>query len=174
MYFFTIVAYNRRPILTTREGRNLLRTAISTIVKDRPFTLFATVLLPDHWHLVIELPPNDSDYSNRIKRIKQEFTRKWIDAGLPEARVTTAQRAKGERGIWQPRFWEHAIEDEDDLEACVDYIHWNPRKHNLVERVQDYPWSSFRRFVSAGHYELEWGGSEPNTIVGREDWGETY
>jgi putative transposase len=172
MYFFTVVTYNRRPILTTKEGRNFLSDAIRTIAKTRPFRVFATVLLPDHWHLVIQLPPNDSDYSTRMKRVKEEFTRNWIDAGLLETRVTSAQRAKGERGIWQPRFWEHTIEDEADLEGCIDYIHWNPRKHNLVARVQDYPWSSFRRFVRAGHYELDWGGIEPETLAAREDWGE--
>ncbi len=127
MCFFTVVTYARRPILTTGEGRKFLRSAVCKIKQDRPFELFATVLLPDHWHLVIQLPPGDSDYSTRIKRIKEEFTHKWLEAGLPEAPITPAQRKKGERGIWQPRFWEHTIEDEDDLESCVDYIHWNPR-----------------------------------------------
>lgn len=172
MYFFTVVTYNRRPILTTRKGREFLRSALRTVAGKRPFDIFATVLVSDHGHLVMQLPPGDSDYSTRMKQIKEEFTRGWLDAGLPEARVTKSQKARGERGIWQPRFWEHAVDDELDLESCVDYIHWNPRKHNLVKRVQDYPWSSFRRFVGEGQYELDWGGTEPDTIAGRDDWGE--
>ncbi len=172
MYYFTVVTYNRRPILTTIEGRKFLRNAISNVAQDWPFQLFATVLLPDHWHLVMQLPPGDADYSTRMKRIKEGFTRSWLGAGLPEAPMTDAQRANGERGIWQPRFWEHTIEDEVDLERCVDYIHWNPRKHNLVERVQDYRWSSFHRFVRSGQYDLEWGGSEPESILGDDSWGE--
>ena len=131
MYFFTLVTSSRRPILTTDEGRRFLRNAIQKVVADRPFFLFATVLLPDHWHLVLQLPPSDPDYSVRLKRIKEEFTLSWRDANLAEAPVTQAQWQKGERGIWQPRFWEHTIRDELDLQRCVDYIHWNPRKHRL-------------------------------------------
>jgi putative transposase len=172
MYFFTVVTYNRRNILTTDSGRRFLRTAIQIVHEDRPFQLFATVLLPDHWHLVMQLPPNDFDFSTRLKRIKEEFTSLWINAGLPETDVTESQARRGERGIWQPRFWEHLVDDEADLERCVDYIHWNPRKHNLVKRVQDYPWSSFHRFVRLGQYDINWGGEEPRSIASSRDWGE--
>jgi putative transposase len=120
----------------------------------------------------MKLPSGDADYSTRIKRIKEEFTCSWLDAGMSEANTTGAQREKGTRGIWQPRFWEHTIRDEDDLQRCVDYIHWNPRKHKLVRRVRDYAWSSFHRFVEAGEYDIDWGGSEPDHVTGHDDWGE--
>jgi putative transposase len=172
-YFFTVVAYGRRPILTTDEGRKFLREAIETNQQRRPFSLIATCLLPDHWHLVMQLPPGDADYSTRLKRIKEEFTMRWLNAGLPEATVTAAQRANGERGVWQPRFWEHTVQDEFELERCVDYVHWNPRKHRLVTRVRDWTWSSFHRFVAAGHYDIDWGGAEPLTLRHcTADWGE--
>ncbi len=157
-YFFTVVTYNRRPILTTDHGRNFLHSAIEKVRGERPFEIFATVLIPDHWHVIMQLPPGDDNYSTRMRRIKEEFTTAWLGAGLPEAPVTAAQRARGERGIWQPRFWEHTIKDPEDLERCTDYTHWNPRKHELVARVRDYPWSSFHRFVSAGDYDITWGG----------------
>ena len=172
MFFFTVVTYGRRPILTTDSGRLFLRSAIEEVRKDRPFELFATVLLPDHWHLIMQLPPGDADYPTRMKRIKEEFTKSWLGAGLPEAAVTAAQARKGERGIWQPRFWEHTIEDEADLEGCTDYSHWNPRKHRLASRVRDWPWSSFQRFVAAGTYDMDWGGEEPQSSIVAADWGE--
>jgi putative transposase len=172
MYFFTLVTYGRRNILTTNEGRKFLRNAIATIRADRPFEIFATVLLPDHWHLIMQLPSDDAEYSVRIKRIKEEFTNSWLEAELHESEVTASQRKKGERGVWQPRFWEHLIEDEADLEHCSDYIHWNPRKHGIVSRVRDYPWSSFHRFVRMGQYDLDWGGTEPSTLREAADWGE--
>jgi putative transposase len=172
MFFFTVVTYDRRPILTTEKGRSFLRAGIEKIRKSRPFQLFATVLLPDHWHLVMSLPPADSNYSTRMKRIKEEFTENWLDAGLPEAPVTRSQKEKGERGIWQPRFWEHTVRDAEDLEGCVDYIHWNPRKHQLVTRVRDWPWSSFHRFVAEGHYQIDWGGDEPKSFDTDRTWGE--
>jgi putative transposase len=172
VFVFTIVTYDRRPILGTDVARFCLRKAITNVRRHRPFTILATVLLPDHWHFVVQLPPKDVDYSLRLKRIKEEFTKVWLDAGMSEAVVTRSEKKRGERGIWQSRFWEHAIRDEEDLERCVDYIHWNPRKHKLVRRVRDWPWSTFHRFVEAGQYSLDWGGTEPNTIAGAADFGE--
>ena len=149
-----------------------MRDAIEKIRRRRSFTMVATVLLPDHWHLIMQLPAGDAAYSTRLKRIKEEFTKCWLRVGLPEAIVTSAQQSKGERGVWQPRFWEHTIEDVDDLEQHVDYIHWNPRKHELVSRVRDWEWSSFHRFVEAGHYPLDWGGVAPPFTSSETDWGE--
>ena len=171
MFYFTVVTHGRRPILTTVHGRKFLRAAVRKVRTDRPFGLFATVLLPDHWHLLMQLPRGDTEYSIRMKRIKEEFTRSWLDAGLAEADRSVAEQKKGDRGIWQPRFWEHTIGDENDLEHCVDYIHWNPRKHKLVEQVRNYRWSSFHRFVQLGQYGIDWGGSDPYSIID-EDWGE--
>ncbi len=99
MYFFTVVTYARRPILTTDQGRLILRNAILEIRHSRPFDLFATVLLPDHWHMVMRLPAGDSDYATRLKRIKENFTQNWLSLGLPEANVSQSQRRRGERGI---------------------------------------------------------------------------
>ena len=170
-FFFTVVSYARRPILTTRNGRTFLRKAIESVRLRHPFALIATVLLPEHWHLVMRLPSGDACYSVRMKQIKAEFSHQWRVAGLPEAIVTKSQFRRGEGGIWQPGFWEHTIRDETDLERCVDYIHWNPRKHGLVQQVADWPWSSFHRFVSLGHYERNWGGVVPKGVEGGS-WGE--
>jgi len=172
MFFFTVVTCRRRRFLTTKEGKHLLRSAIDLVRVDRPFELFANVLLPDHWHLIMQLPQGDTDYSTRIRRIKEQFTKSWLEAGLPEAEITPALAKKGYRGIWQPRFWEHAVADENDLERCTDYIHWNPRKHGLVRRVRDWPCSSFHRFVKAGDYDPDWGGTEPRSNSTSNDWGE--
>ncbi|ELP29507.1 hypothetical protein RBSWK_06584 [Rhodopirellula baltica SWK14] len=171
-FFLTVVAYGRRPILTTEKGRDFLRAAVTSVRERHPFSLVANVLLPDHWHLIVQLPPGDDRYSLRIKLIKSKFSERWLEAGLPEANVTKSQRNRGERGIWQPRFWEHTVRDEEDLERCADYIHWNPRKHQLVGRVRDWKWSSFHRFVEQGHYEIDWGGTAPPCVNDADDWGE--
>jgi putative transposase len=170
-YFFTVVTDARRPIPTTDAGRELLRNAINLVRKRHPFTLVATVLLPNHWHLVMQLPSGDDRYSLRMKQIKAEFSDQWLAAGFPEATVKEPQRLRGERGIRQPRFWEHTVRDEDDLERCADYIHWNPRKHQVVDRVADWPWSWFHRFVRLGQYDINWGGVAPECAE-EDDWGE--
>jgi putative transposase len=171
-YFFALVTYNRRPILTADLGRRYLREAILTVKDAAPFDLFSICLLPNHLHTVWMLPRDDTDYSTRWKRIKHEFTSRWLSAGGTEAVVTTAERKEGRRGVWQPRYWEHTIRDEKDLERCVDYIHWNPRKHGLVRRVQDWPYSTFHRFVREGQYEPHWGSTPASIINSNEDWGE--
>ncbi|MEM6469005.1 MAG: transposase [Planctomycetota bacterium] len=169
--FLTLVSYNRRPILTSEYGRRFLRLAIGDARVRLPFEIVATVLLPDHWHVVMRLPQGDCGYSARIRKIKIEFSKRWISAGLAEAEVTSSQHERGYRGIWQPRFWEHTVRDESDLERCCDYIHWNPRKHDLVARVSEWRWSSFHRFVEMGHYAIDWGGTAPRSVNGA-DFGE--
>ena len=61
-----------------------------------------------------------------------------------------AERAWAERGIWQRRFWQHLIRDDVDDARHVEYCHINPLKHGLVERVRDWPYSSFHRDVGTG------------------------
>ena len=63
-----------------------------------------------------------------------------------------------EAAIWQRRFWEHLIRDEQDLERHINYIHYNPIKHGLVGKVKDWPDSSFSEYVELGLYDVDWGG----------------
>ncbi|MFO0848151.1 MAG: transposase [Gemmataceae bacterium] len=156
-YFFTLVTYRRRPFLTTPLARDCLRVAIGQEQAVRPFDLFAIVLLPDHLHAVWTLPDGDANYSTRWSRIKERFTRAYT--GMDQSGATPERRRHGrrERAVWQPRFWEHTVRGEDDLTRCLDYLHYNPVKHGLADRVADYPWSTFARFVRLGEYEPGWG-----------------
>ncbi len=169
-YFFTVVTYRRRKILTADLSRECLRAAIETIKQDRPFEIVAMVLLPDHLHAVWTLPPGDADYSTRWRRIKEEFTRQYLARGGIELGQTRSRREHGQRGIWHKRFWEHTVRNEADLERNCDYVHWNPRKHELVTRVADWPYSTFHRFVRAGQYDLEWGGTDPTPGYDTPEW----
>ncbi len=159
IFFFTLVTHERRPILTTDLGRCSLRQAILTVRDDHPFSILSIVLLPDHLHAVLELPRDDSDYSKRWRLIKAKFTRLWREQGSSEGEITVSRERKGERGLWQRRFYEHTCRDEADLKRCVDYCHVNPLKHGLVERVVDWPWSSFHRYVRQGEYPPDWGSA---------------
>jgi putative transposase len=156
-FFFTVVTAGRRPILTTELGRASLREALAEIQAERPFEIFAIVLLPDHLHAIWTLPPGDDDFSSRWGAAKASFTKKYLASGGVEAPISDSRRKKRERGVWQRRFWEHFVRHEDDLKRCLDYLHYNPVKHGLVERVRDWPWSSFQRFVKLGEYPENWG-----------------
>jgi putative transposase len=167
-YFFTLVTHRRRPILTTPLGRRCLHGVLAAQRERTPFELVATVLLPDHLHAVWTLPAGDSDYSQRWRRIKERFTRSYLAGGGIELEVSDDRARHQERGVWQPRFWEHTVRDEDDFEACLAYVHYNPVKHGLAAGPAEYPWSTFGKFVERGWYEPTWGTGEVAEVAGAE------
>jgi putative transposase len=113
------------------------------------------VFPPDHLHTLWELPPGDADYPSRWSSIKSRFSRGWLARGGGECEVTPSGRRQGRRGIWQPRYLEHTIRDEGELNNHADYIHYNPVKHGLAACPKDWPWSTFLRHVARGQYPLE-------------------
>ena|SRR5579872_128598 len=171
-YFFTVITHRRRRILTTDLGRQCLRRAIDDVRKSYPFEIVAIVLLPDHCHTIWSLPRGDANYALRWMRLKEQFTRNWLQGGGTDAVQSSSRSQKRHRGIWQKRYWEHTVRDEDDLERCVDYVHWNPRRHELAPRVRDWPWSSFHRYVRAGQYTANWGATDPTPRWTAPEWGE--
>ena len=156
-YAFTLATFGRRPILTSPEGLAALRHGCRVVRKRWPFQVLAVVVLPDHLHAMWELPRGDANYSLRWKRLKEEFTRKYLADGGRERSRSDSRTAQGERAVWQRRFWEHLVRDEDDYQNCLDYIHYNPVKHGVSDRPMSYRWSSFRQFVKHGEYERDWG-----------------
>ena len=155
-YFFTLVTERRRPLLGEPAAVAMLMAAIEKVRARHPFTPHAHVILPDHVHALWELPAGDAGFSTRWRLIKEAFTRAWIAAGnvLPRSE---SRRAKGEQAVWQRRFWEHAIRDEADFNAHLDYIHFNPVKHGLAATVGAWPHSSFAAWVERGCYDPSWG-----------------
>ena len=152
-YFFTVVTYKRRKILTGELARKHLRNAFEKVRLKRHFETTAICLLPDHLHCVWRLPENDNDFSQRWMLIKKGFTRRYLELGGHESGQSLSREKKRERGIWQRRFWEHRLRDEDDLQKHVDYIHYNPVKHGFVKDVENWPWSTYHRFVRDGFYK---------------------
>jgi putative transposase len=152
-YFFTVnLAERKRTLLV--DHMDTLRQVVRLVKAKHPFHIDAMVILPDHLHAVWTLPVGDWDYPTRWMLIKAGFSRR-IPAG---ERRNKSRMTKGERGIWQRRYWEHAIRDAHDYAAHVDYTHYNPVKHGLVKCVKDWPYSSFHRYVRSCIYPDNWGG----------------
>ena len=80
-------------------------------------------------------------------------------------RRSQVRQKRGERGIWQRRYWEHLIRDEVDYRAHMDYVHFNPVKHGRVQRVSDWPYSTFHRLVEQGVYPPDWAGGNENMLA---------
>ena len=137
-FFFTVTLKNRTSDVLT-ANIEALRQSWRDVRARRPFETPAAVVLPDHTHFMMTLPEGDHDYSTRIRLIKAGFTK-----CLPE--TIKGEGRKGERNIWQQRFWEHAIRDEKDYEAHVNYIHHNPVKHGYVDEADKWPFSTWHRF----------------------------
>ncbi|EJN14179.1 transposase [Bradyrhizobium sp. YR681] len=152
-YFFTATLHDRRSSALVEHAEKL-RAAFRIARGERPFTIDAIVVLPDHLHVIMTLPDNDADFSSRWRRIKSVFTHRLATSG-----VLISRNHRGEFSLWQRRFWEHTIRDEADFERCADYIHFNPVKHRLVASPIDWPYSSLHRYVRAGLLPADWGGA---------------
>ncbi len=159
-WFFTVVTYRRQPILCDKPVREALRDAITSVRKKRPFEIDAWVLLPDHFHCIWTLPPDDADYATRWGMIKRQVSIKCKKDYKRPDWVTASKRKHRESTLWQRRYWEHQIRDQRDFEKHVDYIHYNPVKHGLCRQVSAWPYSTFQRYLTQGDYPIDWGGCE--------------
>lgn len=172
-FFFTVNSLNRRPLLTTDRVRDALRNAIADVRARAPFLIHAWVLLPDHLHCIWELPADDAAFGLRWSLIKRQVTQACGSSIAETAGLSpNSSRLRRHEGIlWQRRFWEHQIRDDRDFERRADYIHYNPVKHGLVQRVCDWPYSTFHRYVANGTHAADWAGE--TSAPGRDvDYGE--
>ncbi len=159
-FFFTVNLHDRRfTLLADHAGP--LREIVRGVRKELPFTVDAMVILPDHWHAVWTLPPGDAAYARRIRLIKARFTRYLVQTG---ERIERDRR--GEYRLWQKRFWEHTIRDDADFEAHLNYVHFNPVKHGHVDRVSEWPYSTFHRYVRRGLLPEGWAMPQPDGTFG--------
>ena len=161
-YFFTVNLADRQSRLLV-EQVDLLGNVIRKIRESHPFHIVAMVVLPDHLHAIWRMPEGDANFPLRWALIKAAFSR-----NLPTTEaIGRSRQLKRERGIWQRRYWEHQIRNDDDLEKHVAYIHFNPVKHGYVSRAEDWPYSSIHREMNKKNVPENWGGtSEENELAG--------
>ena len=154
-WFFTVNLAERKKKLLVEEIE-MLRDVMNQVKHKHPFKVDAMVVLPDHLHAIWTLPKDDNEYAKRWGLIKSGFSRK-----IPKTeRINKSRLNKGERGIWQRRYWEHLIRDDRDYETHVNYIHHNPVKHGYVKRPFDWPYSTIHEFISNGVLERNWAWCE--------------
>lgn len=156
--FLTVTTNYRQPILI--DNIKLLRESFQRAKVTYKFDIISYVILPDHMHIIIH-PENVNEYPKIIFGIKYHFSRN-IDGGLgnPPYALSLSKVNKKEKGIWQRRYYEHTITNEDDLNKHLDYIHYNPVKHGYVRKVMDWEFSSFDKFVKTNNYNINWGSAE--------------
>ncbi|MDF1688161.1 MAG: transposase [Cycloclasticus sp.] len=164
-YFFTVNLANRKKTALV-DNIDALRESIRTVKNRHPFKIDAMVIMPNHLHAMLTLPEGDNDYATRWSLIKSGFSRQ-----IPKIESISPSRAtKGERGIWQRRYWEHCIRDDRDYEAHVNYIHDNPVKHGYVKHAVDWPYSSIHQHIKSGYINKERGNGHKEDK--KRGWGE--
>ena len=155
--FITVVTYNRQPILI--DNIEILKAAFHKTILKYDYELFAVVILPDHFHIIIR-PKQAEDFSKIVGSIKKYFTynlnlKNSDGASKRRALQNESRNKRKESNIWQRRFYDHIIRDDEDLFKHVDYIHYNPVKHKNIS-PKDWEYSSFKKFVKDKWYEENW------------------
>jgi putative transposase len=158
-YIFTVVTFNRMPIFENDEAVEILMGSFDSVATDHPFQMLGYVVMPEHLHCIWELPDEDHDFSMRWSLIKSRFTRQY-GKRFQIAATSSSRTRKRERSVWQRRFWEHYIQDDEELNRCLDYVHLNPVYHGFVEHPIEWKHSSFGDYVRSGAYPSSWGDAE--------------
>ena len=150
IYFITLVTLRREEILARHA--DLFTSSLANATSRSSARLDAWVLLPEHFHAIIV--PGDDSLSTFVHRLKLSFLKK-IQSQIGRSRP-----------IWQPRFWDHVIRDERDMNSHIDYIHFNPVKHGLTKAPGEWEYSSFSEYLREGLYESDWGVKDRPTFAG--------
>ncbi len=151
--FITIVTSKRRPILI--ENIDLLRNSFKQTKEKIKFETDAIVILPDHLHMIIQ-PQENKTYPEIIRQIKVNFSKNIDITKIEDYEESESRKNKHEKDIWQRRYWEHTITDEEDLIKHINYIHYNPVKHGYVKKAIEWKYSTFNKYVQQGLYDENW------------------
>ena len=142
-YYLTLVTQGRKPLLI--DNIDVLRHAFKLSKKKYVYDIEAIVILPDHIHMIIR-PKISTEYSKIIRHIKRSFVYGLSQEIKEQSKleISHAKYGRGHAGVWQERFYEHTIRDEKDWLEKMEYIKINPIKHNYVENLADWEYTSFK------------------------------
>ncbi len=157
--FITVVTRDRMPYFKSDQDIRLYWETLKRVQEIYPFNLLAYVILPDHFHWLMRLKDSGGNFSQVLHSFKRNFT---LNFKKTHNIIT-------QLSLWQRGYWDHIIRNEGDLNNHFDYIHWNPVKHNLVNRPENWPHSSYLHWYKRGYYPETWGWSDsPDNISAME------
>ena len=144
LHFITFSCYRRQPCLTTDRAKRMFEEALERARRKYGLLVFVYVVMPEHVHLLVSEPQRDL-LSTAMQAIKQSVARRMI---------------AGREHFWQARYYDFNICSQLKINEKLRYMHRNPVKRGLVERPEDWPWSSFRHYltgeIGAVEIESEW------------------
>ncbi len=154
--FITAVTQDRAPYLAEHDDVNLFWETLRAVQVIHPYRLLAHVILPDHIHWLMRVQDKEGNFSPVLHSVKRNYTWNYKKAHAISAPLQ----------LWQPRFWDHVIRDQGDLQRHFDYVHFNPVKHGYVQHPEDWAHSSYQHWLRLGYYEPGWGSVEPEDTKG--------
>lgn len=151
VYFITARTIKKIYYFNTSEKRQILKDKLFKVVSRSNFTLYAWVILENHYHILIKIKQG-KDLSKIIQLLH----------GGSSFELNRLEGV-GDRQIWY-NYWDRCIRNDQDFGNYCDYIHYNPVKHALCQKPEDYRFSSYNDFVRKRYYEIGWGYIEPSDI----------
>jgi len=129
LHFITFSCVRHRPILGTEPARDTFCDLLERTRELYAFDIFAYVIMPDHVHLLVT-EPEGKPLSVAIQILKQRFS-----------------KTRAEKHVWESRYYDFNIRSEKKRAEKLRYIHWNPVRRNLVQKPEEWRWSSFRDYA---------------------------
>jgi len=163
--FITFVTYNRREILISNI--ELLRNSFKNTLSKYQFEIIAISILKEHCHFIISAN-KPSDIPNIIRAIKYYFSSNINNKYICKE-LTNSAIKRGEKGVWQRRYYDHIIRNEKDLHKHIDYVHYNSMKHYNIP-PKDWEYSSFKNFVQNKYYDIDWCNFEDKYHINSVDY----
>jgi len=161
VYFITMVTKGRRHLFIPDVTSDIIRETMFFMSADLDFDFLAWVILPDHIHWLIK--PGNNDYSDIVFSYKRRITAEFRREGFITPNTT----------IWQDRFWERTVRNENEMSNYIEYIHYNPIKHGWVDCVANWRYSSYHDYVLDGIYPDDLRGEANATIQEMEFYGQS-
>lgn len=157
---YTFSTYRRRPFLQDEKFKRIFLTNLDRARKKHGFLVSAYVLMPEHVHLLV--PARKALTKDILSSIKQPFAKRIVaklkkeNPDLLKKMESGAKRGNSPYSFWQVGGgYDRNVDGAKEVWDCIDYIHWNPVRRGLVERPEDWAWSSARYYKEVPPFEFE-------------------
>ena len=155
LHFVTFTCYHREPFLADPRTRDQFLQTLETVRRWYGFWVTGYVVMPEHVHLLVS-EPERRNLALALQMLKQMVSRRRAPDSEPALRFAIGRATRPEH-FWQARYYDFNVWSDEKRVEKLRYIHRNPVKRGLVERPEDWRWSSFRHYLTGeeGIVEIE-------------------
>lgn len=141
-YMLTASTHHGVALIHSNQRKEEWRDAFLKAAKNYEWLVIAWVVLENHYHALVKAPANAENLPRFINSFHKFTARIWNDA----------DDMNGRKVWWN--YWDTSIRSETDYFSRLRYIFWNPVKHGLVEKPEDYPYSNYLEFTRQWSVDL--------------------